>query len=150
MLVQLSEAGLHLKPSKCVFAVNGIKYLGHTLTAQGVWPNTGKVEAVKCFPRPTNVKEVKSSLGLANFYHRRISDMARILRPLTLLTRKNVSFDWTEECEAAAFCEIKQRLVSTPVLHLQDLTKPFQLWTDASEKGFGAALEQQLKKIAGI
>ena len=132
VLVQLSEAGLRLKPSKCVFGANEIEYLGHTLTAQGVRPNSGKVEAVNCFPWPTTVKGVKSFLRLANFYRRHIPDMARISRSLTLLTRKNVSFDWTEECEAA-FCEIKQRLVSAPVLHPPDLTKPFQLWTDASE-----------------
>ena len=122
VLVQLSEAGLRLKPIKCVFAAKEIEYLGHTLTDQEVWPNSGKVEAF----------HVKSFLGLVNFYHRHIPDMARISRPLTLLTRNNVSFDWTEECEAA-FCEIKQGLVSVLVLHPLDLTKPFQLWTDASE-----------------
>ena len=52
MLVQLSEAGLRLKPSKCVFGANEIEYLGHTLTAQGVRPNSGKVEAVKSVKQP--------------------------------------------------------------------------------------------------
>ena len=145
VLVQLSEGGLRLKPSKCEFAANEIEYLGHTLTVQGVRPNSGKVEAVKCFPRPTIVKGVKSFLGLANFYRHHIPDMARISRSLTLLTRKNVSFDWTKECEAV-FCEIKQRLVSAPVLHPPDLSKPFQLWTDASEEGFGAVLEQTVEE----
>ena len=141
VLVQLSEAGLRLKPSKCVFVASKIEYLGHTLTAQGVRPNSKKVEAVKCFPRPSTVKEVKSFLGLANFYCRHIPDTARISRPLTLLTRKDVHFDWTEECEVA-FCDIKERLVSAPVLHPPDQTQPFQLWTDASERGFGAVFEQ--------
>ena len=86
--------------------------------------------------------EVKSFLGLANFYRRHIADMAVISRPLTALTGKEVKFDWTEECEEA-FGKVKQRLVSAPVLHPPDLTKPFQLWTDASERGFGAVLEQK-------
>ena len=68
--------------------------------------------------------------------------MATISRPLTALTRKDVTFEWTEECEVA-FGEVKQRLVSAPVLRPPDLTKPFQLWTDASERGFGAVLEQK-------
>ena len=53
-----------------------------------------------------------------------------------------MKFDWTAECEVA-FCEVKRRLVSAPVLHPPDLTKPFQLWTDACERGFGAVLEQK-------
>ena len=142
VLHRVNEAGLRLKPSKCVFAASEIEYLGHTLTAQGVKPNSGKVEAVKSFPRPITVKAVKSFLGLANFYRRHIPDMAVISRPLTALTKKNATFDWTEVCEMA-FSEVKRRLVSAPVLHPPDLTKPFQLWTDASEKGFGAVLEQQ-------
>lgn len=142
VLIKLSEAGLRLKPNKCVFAADEIEYLGHTLTAEGVKPNSGKVEAVRSFPRPSNVKEVKSFLGLANFYRRHIPDMATISRPLTVLTRKDVTFDWTEECETA-FCNVKRRLVSAPLLHPPDLTKPFQLWTDASERRFGAVLEQK-------
>ena len=59
VLLRLKEAGLRLKPSKCTFATEEIEYLGHTLSAQGVRPNNGKVEAVKGFPRPTTVKEVK-------------------------------------------------------------------------------------------
>ena len=62
-----------------------------------------------------------------------------------LLTRKLLSFDWTEECEVA-FCKIKQRLVSAPVLHPTDLTKQFQLWTDSSTKGFGTVLKQTDKE----
>ena len=68
--------------------------------------------------------------------------MATISRTLTALTRKNIKFMWTVECEAA-FKEIKQRLVSAPVLRPPDLSQPFTLWTDASERGFGAVLEQE-------
>ena len=103
------KVGLQLKPNKCVFAANEIEYLGQTLIAQGVWLNSSKVEAAKCFLRPTTVKGVKIFLGLTNFYHSHIPNMAKISRPLALLTRKNVSFDWTEECKAA-FCETKKRL----------------------------------------
>ena len=142
VLLHLKEAGLRLKPSKCTFATEEIEYLGHTLTPEGVRPNSKKVEAVSKFPKPKNVKEVKSFLGLANFYKRHIPDMAVISRPLAYLTKKNIEFNWTSECETA-FMEVKQRLVSAPVLKPPDLSKPFLLWTDASERGFGAVLEQE-------
>ena len=148
VLLRIGEAGLRLKPSKCVFAADEIEYLGHTLTAEGVKPNSGKIEAVNSFPRPSTVKEVKSFLGLANFYRRHIPDMAVISRPLTALTRKDVKFDWTTECEVA-FCEVKRRLVSAPVLYPPDLTKPFQLWTDACERGLVQCLNRRLLKVTG-
>ena len=123
ILLCLKEARLRLKPSKCTFATEDIEYLGHTLTPKGVKPNS-KVEAVKDFPVHKNVKEVKNFLGLANLYRWHISDMAIISRPLTALTRKDMEFVWTVKCEAA-FKEIKQRLVSTPVLRPLDLSQPY-------------------------
>ena len=95
VLQQLKQAGFRLKPSKCTFATTEIQYLGHTLTPVGVKPNDSKITAVKDFPRPQNVKQVKSFLGLANFYRRHIPGMAAISRPLTDLTRKNsTEFVW--------------------------------------------------------
>ena len=70
-----------------MFATGEIGYLWHTLTPEGVQPNDKKVVAVRDFPVPKCVKEVKSFLGLTNFYHRFILDMATLSRPLTALTR---------------------------------------------------------------
>ena len=142
VLLRLKESGLRLKPSKCTFTTEEIEYLGHTLTPEGVKPNATKVEAVSKFPTPKNIKELKSFLGVANFYRRHIPDMAIISRPLTVLTRKNMKFVWTKEC-SIAFNEVKKRLVTALVLRLPDMEQPFVLWTDASEKGFGAVLEQE-------
>ena len=75
VLLRLKDAGLRLKPSKCMIATEEIEYLGHTLTPAGVKPNSKKVEAAKNFPILKNVKEVKSFLGLANFYRRHIPDL---------------------------------------------------------------------------
>ena len=149
VLVRLKDAGLRLKPSKCMFATAEIEYLGHTLTPEGVRPNNKKVAAVTNFTVPKTVKEKKSFLGLANLYRRFIPEMATLSRPLTALTRKDkstrrfVKFDWSQECELA-FNQIKDRLVSAPVLRPPDMNKPFTLWTVAtySELGIGAVLEQ--------
>ena len=126
------------------FATTTIQYLGHTLTPEGVRPNETKIAAVKDFPRPQCVKQVKSFLGLANFYRQHIPNMAAISRSLTNLTRKENlhKFEWTPEC-TTAFEEIKKQLVTAPLVHPPDMEKEFLLWTDTSEKGFGAVLEQE-------
>ena len=143
VLQQLKKSGLRLKPSKCRFATTEIEYLGHTLTPVGVRPNDSKVTAMKEFPRPQTVKQVKNFLGLANFYRRHIPGMAAVSRPLTGLTRKdNKELVWTQGCEEA-FEEIKRLLTTAPLLRPPNLEKEYFLWTDASKKGFRAVLEQE-------
>ena len=149
VLKRLQEAGLRVKPSKCTFAENQIDYLGFTISAKGVCPTNKDVLrlAVKEFPRPTSVKEVKRFLGLANFYQRHLQNMGVICRPLTALTKKDkqtgqpVTFEWSTQCEES-FQKIKEMLISSPVLVPPDLDKDFVLWVDACEEGFGAILEQ--------
>ena len=75
VLNQLEEAGLKLRPEKCSFAQTTIEYLGHTLSPDGVRPNDNKVKAVKEFQRPVSCKEVKSFLGLVNFYRRHLPNL---------------------------------------------------------------------------
>ena len=129
---RLREAGLRLKPEKCVFMTNKVEYLGFTLTADGVRPNQKNIQAIADFPKPTCAKEVRSFLGMANFYCRHVQGMVSICRPLTELTRmdkeskKPVSFIWTEECQKA-FEEVKRSLISAPLLHPPDWEKEFFL-----------------------
>ena len=101
-----------------------------------------KVHAVKEYPQPTNVSEIRSFLGLANYYRRFIHDFATIAEPLHALTRKNVIFKWTSEQEKA-FTTLKFLLTSTPVLATPNFEQPFIVRTDASDKGIGAVLMQQ-------
>jgi len=85
--VRIQEAGLRLKPEKCLFATQRIDYLGHTLTSLGVQPNDRNMKAVTDFPTPGDLKEVRSFVGMANFYRRHIPKMAHLSRPLTELLR---------------------------------------------------------------
>jgi len=100
VLQWLRESGLHLKPSKCMFAI-GVEYLGHTLTPEGVKPNERNAKAITGFPRPNSTKEVWSFVGLANFYQHHMPNMAAFSWPLIDLTRhdkstgKPVPFVWT-------------------------------------------------------
>ena len=78
---RLNKAGLKLTPQKCQFAAREVKYLGHILSPQGVKPNPEKTAIVDTFPAPRNVKEVRSFLGLTNYYRRFILDYAKLAAP---------------------------------------------------------------------
>ena len=121
--------------------------MGFTISAKGTCPNDAKVKATVEFLTPTDNTSVKRFLGILNFYRRHIQGLAAVARPLTALTHKdkatggNAPFTWSKECKEA-FAELKQRLVTAPILRPPDMTRPFFVWTDASIVGFGAVLEQ--------
>ena len=81
LLQRLQLAGLRVKPSKCAIAEHQVKYLGFVLSAREACPTEKNIEAIKLFPRPNTVKEIKRFLGLANFYLRHIKNIGIISRP---------------------------------------------------------------------
>ena len=99
-------------------------FLGHVLSKDGIIVDPNKIEAVVNWDRPTNVSEVRSFLGLIGYYRRFVEGFSCIAAPLTQLTRKNVKFKWKEECEKS-FQELKQRLVTAPVLTIPSSTGAF-------------------------
>ena len=140
---RLRQAGLCLKPSKCCLARTEVEYLGHVVSQGGVAADPKKVEAVQAYPAPTNLKSLRSFLGLASYYRRFIPNFSSVARPLHIhvLTLKNVQFDWTMECQKA-FDTLKKLLTQAPLLAYPDFTQPFMLETDASV-GLGAVLAQR-------
>ena len=94
-----------------------------------------------------NVSEVRSFLGLAGYYRRFVEGFSRIPIPLTQLTHKNAKFVWTEECEKS-FQELKQRLVTAPVLTIPRNLGGFVIYSDALRKRLGCVLMQHGKIIA--
>jgi hypothetical protein len=96
---------------------------------------------VKIYPAPENKKQVKQFLGLASYYRKFIPHLSEIAYPINYLTKKDVPFTWTNECQEA-FEQIKQKLMSTPILAFPDFTKQFQITIDASNIGIGAILSQ--------
>ena len=142
VLGRIRTAGLRLKPKKCRFAQTEVEYLGHIVSAAGVSTDPKKLEAVRSFPTPADVRMLRSFLGLASYYRRFVHNFSRVARPLHLLTRKDVPFEWTPECQRA-FEQLKALLTSSPVLAYPDFSKPFILETDASGAGLGAVLAQR-------
>jgi len=100
-----------------------------------------KIKKVATWPTPNSTKEVQSFLGFASYYSRFIQDFAEMAKPLHRLTERGVPFKWTAECQAA-FEELRQRLISAPILAHPDFGRQFILDTDASDTGSGTVLSQ--------
>ncbi|RWS01991.1 uncharacterized protein B4U79_03274, partial [Dinothrombium tinctorium] len=130
------EANVKLNIKKCNFLKDEINFLGHTICSNGLKVQSNKIDAVKNISTPNTLSELRSFLGLANYYRNFIPDFAKITLPLTKLTRKGYDFEWSEECEMA-FIEIKQRLCQPPILTFFNENLEQELHTDASDYGIG-------------
>jgi len=139
---KLRTNGLKLQPSKCHFGKTSLAFLGHIIGKDGIQPDPTKVSAIQQFPIPTNLTILRGFLGLASYYRRFVKDFAKKAAPLHQLMRKDQPFIWTEKCQEA-FEQLKQHLISPPILIYPDFEKPFFLYTDASSFGLGAVLTQK-------
>ena len=142
VLQAIESAGLKLKLSKCSFAKPSVDFLGFTVSAAGLAPNMTKVEAIREFPTPQNLTELRRFLGMTSYYRRFISGFSDIAGPLHRLTHKGARFDWDKNCQNA-FEQLKEQLLSAPVLAFPDLNGDYILYTDASDVGVGAVLTQK-------
>ena len=142
VLQAIEKAGLKLKLSKCSFAKPSVDFLGFTVSAAGLAPNMAKVEAIREFPTPQNLTELRRFLGMTSYYRRFISGFSDIAGPLHRLTHKGARFDWDNNCQKA-FEQLKEQLLSAPVLAFPDLNGDYILYTDASDVGIGAVLTQK-------
>ncbi|KAL4017963.1 hypothetical protein IC575_021546 [Cucumis melo] len=147
VLETLRANKLYAKFSKCEFWLRKVTFLGHVVSSEGVSVDPAKIEAVTNWPRPSTVSEIQSFLGLAGYYRRFVEDFSRIASPLTQLTRKGTPFVWSPACESS-FQELKQKLVTAPVLTVPDGSGNFVIYSDASKKGLGCVLMQQGKVVA--
>ena len=141
ILKQLRKHRLYAKVSKCDFFRKQLEYLGHDVSAQGIKVSPSKIEAIREWPTPTTVRQVRSFVGLANFYRKFIKGFSAIAKPLTELTKKDILFQWGAE-QTKAMNELKKALCTAPVLLLPDLAKPFVVHTDASSFALGGVLQQ--------
>ncbi len=141
VFTRLHRAGLKIKPNKCHLFCRDVEYLGHVIGENGVRVSPDKVAAVKEWPVPTCVTDVRSFLGTASYYRRFIPGFATIASPLHEMTNKDKRFEWTAECQYA-FDHLKGMLCQAPVLAFPVPGAKFILDTDASDKGIGAVLSQ--------
>ena len=137
----MATSGISLKLSKCVFAAPRVDYLGYVLSCDGVKPQSRLTEAIENFATPNTKKEVRRFLGMAGFYRDFISNFSEIASPLNNLTKENVVFHWSTECNIA-FITLKQALISAPVLAFPDPNQEFLVEVDASKNAVGGVLSQ--------
>ena len=139
---QLQKAGLRLKPTNCHLGKPQVEYLGYIVSVQGIAADPKKVQAIKSFPVPANLKTLRSFLGLASYYRRFIPHFAAEANPLHALTCMDVPFIWDPACQEA-FEHLKQLMTEAPLLPFPYFHQSFLLETDAFGLGPGAMLSQK-------
>ena len=101
VLKGLTEYGLRVNWEKCKFFRQKITYCGHVVNQDGVHKTQEKVDAVINAPKPENVRRVRSFLGLVNYYHKFLPNLATVLHGLNQLLEQGNQWRWTKECEEA-------------------------------------------------
>lgn len=144
VFARLSEYNVRINGNKCLFFRDQVQYLGHALSAEGIRPLQDKIQAIREAPRPQNVSELKSLLGMINFYGKFLPNLASKLHPLYELLNHSTVWNWTSKCEDA-FEYVKYILTGDHVLMHYDSSKPLVLNVDASPYGLGAVLSHKLK-----
>ncbi|KAJ7971439.1 Retrotransposon protein, putative, Ty3-gypsy subclass [Quillaja saponaria] len=144
---RLRENQLFVKREKCSFGQKWIKFLGHIIEQDRVRMDLDKVKAIQEWKTPTSVTELRSFLGLANYYRRFVEGYSSRVAPLTELLKKGTVWHWGEPCQTA-FEDMKLAMINDPVLALPDISKPFEVQTDASDYALGGVLLQENHHVA--
>ena len=148
VFTKLASAGLKLKPSKCEFFKKKITYLGYVVSEDGIESDPKKTEAVRNWPVPKTVTEVRGFLGFTNQYRKFIPKYAQKAAPLNELIsgenskKKRKPAGWNSRAQKA-FEELKELCCSAPILAYANYEKKFKIHTDASDLGLGAVLYQE-------
>lgn len=144
ILGRIRDAGITLKPSKCVFANSQVTYLGYVVGSGTIQTDKLKVEAVRSFPKPVTKTDVKCFLGTIGFYRKFIPHYATLSLPLTDMLSKSQPrvVCWNPKAEEA-FSTLRETLVTEPILCAPNPSKPYFVQCDASERAVSAVLLQE-------
>ena len=142
VLKRLEEHELYVSPKKCEFMRDEIDFLGLKIGKRGIRVNQEKVEILRTWPKPISLTDLRSFLGLLQFFRRFIPNFAKVAAPLTNLTRKDKGLPaWDGECDEA-FEKLKTAITTAPILVAPDWSKPFRGHVDASQTAVGGTLTQ--------
>jgi len=146
-LQRLSDSGLTLNKSKCVFNQETLEFFGYVFNKSGMSPDLKKVRDIQNLKTPTDQSTVRSLLGMTNFFARFIPDYATLTEPLHQLTKKNIQWEWSQKHDNAVSV-LQAALSSAPVLSYFNIEKDTEVYVDASPVGLGAILVQDGRTVA--
>ncbi|TQV89904.1 retrotransposon nucleocapsid protein [Cordyceps javanica] len=138
----LQDNKLLVEAAKCKFHQRSVQFLGFIVTHGEIQMCQDKIKAIKEWPTPTNVRDVRAFTAFVNFYRKFLKGYGDISRPLTDLTKKDVEFKWTEK-EEKSFTTIKELVTQEPVMKTPDPERPYEVETDASDYALGGQLGQR-------
>ncbi|GBG83544.1 hypothetical protein CBR_g37260 [Chara braunii] len=141
VLEKLREANFKINAKKCDWAKTQVLYLGHVLDGDDVKPEDSKIAAIRDWPTPRTLTELRSFLDLANYYRKFVRNFSTIVGSLRRLLRKETIWKWDKYC-TSAIKKLKQALIEYPVLKVAHPSLPFVVTTDASQYGIGTVLQQ--------
>ena len=141
---RLAKAGLQLKKGKCVFIEPQVTYLGHSVSKEGIQPMEDKVEAITNAPPPRNVSELKSYLGMINYYQKFLPNLSSVLALLHRLLNSKTHWHWGKD-QQQAFEQSKSFPMSSRLLVHYDNKTELILECDASQNGLGAVLSHKME-----
>ena len=137
----LKRTSLYGKLDKCTFGVTSVDFLGYIISDIGIGMDQQRVVSISNWPAPMNIKSLQSFLGFANFYRQFIPNYTNLVIPLLMLLKKNVKYEWSDNCENA-FNQLKLAFTSAPILKHADTSRPFVVESDASDFAIGGILSQ--------
>ncbi|GBG85308.1 hypothetical protein CBR_g39876 [Chara braunii] len=141
VLEKLRGANFKIIAKKCEWNKTQVLYLSHVLDGDGIEPEDSKIAAIRDWPTPRTLTELRSFLGLANCYRKFVRNFSTIAGPLRRLLKKEAIWQWDKDC-TSALKKLKCMLIKYPVLKVADPSLPFVVTTDASQYGIGVVLQQ--------
>jgi hypothetical protein len=141
VLDTLQREKIYVKLCKCEFGKTALVYLGHIVGGGQLKIDPSKIDVIVKWPEPKSLTEVRSFLGVVQYWRRFIPNFSFIEVPLHALTSVKNTFQW-EGKQQNVFKILKEKISTTPVLALSNLQQPFEIETDASGHAMGAVLMQ--------
>ena len=147
LLDRCREKNLHLNKEKLQINRKSTTFMGHNLTSDGVTADKRKISAIVDMPEPEDRPALRRLLGMATYLARYVPNFSDVTAKLRELLAEDVEFRFDDVIHGQALRQLKQLLVSAPVLRYYDVTKPVHIQADASSYGIGAAIFQEGKIV---
>ncbi|XP_054280194.1 uncharacterized protein K02A2.6-like [Macrosteles quadrilineatus] len=143
VLSRLQQYGVRINAGKSEFFRDSLTFLGHRLDARGIYPSEELTADIVKAPRPTDLTQLRSYIGLLNYYGKFLPNLSTLLHPLYNLLNKGVKWSWSEECERA-FQKSKELLLTNKVLIPFNPKLDIVVMADASPYGVGGVISHRL------